>query len=62
LGWMPNDGLPKLMEITTIKEKQELCLTCERNGSNIGEATMYSDNWLKQGYNSGNRIKMIFIY
>lgn len=55
---MPNDGLPKLMEIATIKEKQELCLTCERNRSNIGEATMYSDNWLKQGYKSGNRIKV----
>jgi len=57
-GWIPNDGLPKLMEIATIKEKKELCLTCERNGSNIGEAAMYSDNWLTQGYNSGNRIKV----
>ena len=57
-GWMPNDGLPKLIEIATIKEKQELCLACERNRSNIGEATMYSDNWLKQGYTSGNRIKV----
>lgn len=48
----------KLIEIATIKEKQELCLACERNRSNIGEAKMYSDNWLKQGCTSGNRIKV----
>lgn len=29
-GWMTNDGLPKLMDIETIKKKQELCLKCER--------------------------------
>lgn len=55
---MPNDGLPKLMDIEVIQKKREMCLACERHRSSIGEAMMHSDNWLKQGYTSGNRIKV----
>lgn len=29
-GWIPNDGLPLLMDIETILRKRELCLACER--------------------------------
>lgn len=57
-GWMLNDGLPKLIDIEVIKKKQELCLACERHKSSTGEAMMHSDKWLKQGYNSGNRVKV----
>ena len=35
-GWIPNDGLPKLIDIETIKKKRELCLVCERYRENIG--------------------------
>lgn len=34
-GWMPNDGLPKLIDVETIKEKRELCLVCERYRANL---------------------------
>ena len=57
-GWIPNDGLPKLMDIEVIRKKRELCLACERHRSSTGEAMMHSDNWLKQGYSSGSRIKV----
>lgn len=30
-GWIPNDGLPFLMDIETILRKREICLACERH-------------------------------
>jgi len=30
LGWIPNDGLPPLMEMKVIKKRAELCKKCPR--------------------------------
>lgn len=52
-----NNELPKLMDIEAIKQRSEFCLTCERYKS-AQERPIYSDNWLKQGHTSGDRIKV----
>lgn len=28
-GWIPNDGIPKLMEVEEILKKKDLCLSCK---------------------------------
>lgn len=56
-GWMPNDGLPKLMDIEIIQKKRELCLACERH-KNAPEKQAYSDAWKEQGYACGHRINV----
>ena len=56
-GIIPNTELPKLMKIEDIKQKRELYLTCEKH-KNAQKKPTYSDNWLKQGHTSGDRIKV----